>query len=281
MTPRRLLHHLAPLISALALGCYEDHGLTPDAAIDASGDGAVQACTVDGWPAKELRDARPELVGCECPVGAGRYAVGILEPAAAAAGGTIGLCAPHPSTDSFGALCRFGLVTYVDPDAAAEAAGFVFPIGCMSPDLCLYVESLMPEELRNRCLYADFTPAETGHLPPLSASECESARARGLCGAGCECLADEAGCWGLSERHPTGIRTRRLEQCYAAAGSGCRREEDTCVMAIDRPEWFERSMHALPLGDDGSTRIGYCAPRTACESLVGEYPGVWDCIDFP
>ncbi|MDQ3033934.1 MAG: hypothetical protein M3Y87_16070 [Myxococcota bacterium] len=53
------------------------------------------------------------------------------------------------------------------------------------------------------------------------------------------------------------------------------------MMPIERPEWFDRSMQALPLGEGDSTRAGYCAPRAACASLVSEYPGVWECVDYP
>jgi hypothetical protein len=140
-----------------------------------------------------------------------------------------------------------------------------FGDGCIDASSCLFAEQQLPAEMRSFCVYADYTLASTGVIPP--AGDCDALASEGLCSIDCPCQADGVftDCFGLSEVQSVGV-CAAPPYCVDALPCG---GGQSCVRAVAHPEWADDIESAIP--------GGRCAPAAACAALVARAPGTWSC----
>lgn len=275
-------------------GCYDDHGrgdadeladaaLADAGGLDANRDATVpidgfDPCLIGGRRVAATPGSAPSLQRCGCPGGT-VAGIQLRAPAPLALEhGPLALCIPTRSYEGVVVgLCPQGLVLHRDQGTAeADAAGVDFTAdlefvdaGCLDVESCLFADQQLPRELRGGCLYADYSPVETGELPE---PDC-GALQEGLCSINCPCDREWPECWGLSERHPIGVCTRAPFCIPRSPGARCGLPGEVCAIVASPPD-FAAAMAGSPMG-------GRCVPADACDALAAVAGDTWACMDTP
>ena len=270
--------------------CYDDHGRrdagrdafvpadaapSADAWGDANSDAGPGPCFVEGRAIAGLPESRGDRVGCVCPVGTiGGIAFRAPAPLVSTEGPFTLCTAPRVNTNTSGTsaftvgLCPDGQVVQWTERDQSLAAGVEFDaelnsgFGCMDAPSCLFAETQLPEALRGRCMYADFSIARTGIIPSTGRGS-----ERGLCSVNWPCLGMTT-CIGLSETHTTGACGPPTLPCLGDGNCGIARTH-VCMFATVMPAEFR--------DNEQVQWAGRCVPRESCNALRSQTGDTWTC----